>query len=144
MLLGGRAAERTVFGSITTGASDDLKRVAEIAHSMITEYAMGTGISSQRMSDGNNMSEAMLRQIDHEQQDLADEAFRRALKIVRTHREQLDALAETLLTNEVLERPDIDKVMAGMRVPRRRTGPHGPIDLAAATGSEPPPAPPVD
>ncbi len=48
MLLGGRAAERVVFGSITTGASDDLKRVAEIAHSMVYEYAMGTGITSQR------------------------------------------------------------------------------------------------
>src|SRR5579884_3623764 len=40
MLLGGRAAEQLVFGSITTGASDDLKRVADIAHAMIYEYAM--------------------------------------------------------------------------------------------------------
>ena len=43
MLLGGRAAEQLVFGSITTGAADDLKRVAEIAQSMVHEYAMGTG-----------------------------------------------------------------------------------------------------
>src|SRR6184192_268614 len=48
MLLGGRAAEQLVFGSITTGAADDLKRVAEIAHSMVHEYAMGTGVRSQK------------------------------------------------------------------------------------------------
>ena len=42
MLLGGRAAEHAVFGDVTTGASDDLRRVADIANAMITDYAMGT------------------------------------------------------------------------------------------------------
>ncbi|MFZ2112849.1 MAG: AAA family ATPase, partial [Solirubrobacteraceae bacterium] len=42
VLLGGRVAEQVVFGSITTGASDDLKRVADIAHSMVHDYAMGS------------------------------------------------------------------------------------------------------
>src|ERR1700728_4633129 len=51
MLLGGRAAEQLVFNSITTGASDDLKRVSEIAHAMVFEYAMGTGSSSLRAID---------------------------------------------------------------------------------------------
>src|SRR5437660_7076 len=50
MLLGGRAAEQLVFGAITTGASDDLKRVADIARSMVYEYAMGTGTSSLRVA----------------------------------------------------------------------------------------------
>src|SRR6202035_5213451 len=45
MLLGGRAAEQLVFGSITTGAQDDLRRVGEIASSMVREYAMDTGSS---------------------------------------------------------------------------------------------------
>src|SRR5437016_10397931 len=51
MLLGGRAAEQVVFGSITTGASDDLKKVAEIAHAMVHEFAMGTGSGSLRALD---------------------------------------------------------------------------------------------
>ncbi len=42
VLLGGRVAEQIVFGAITTGASDDLKRVADISHSMVHDYAMGT------------------------------------------------------------------------------------------------------
>src|SRR5579872_1843674 len=51
MLLGGRAAEQLVFGAITTGASDDLRRVSEIARAMVTEYAMGTAITSLRAVD---------------------------------------------------------------------------------------------
>src|SRR5947208_104046 len=65
MLLGGRAAEQVVFGSITTGASDDLKRVAEIAHAMVHDYAMGTGIRSLMLrSDG--AAEATRRVRDEE------------------------------------------------------------------------------
>ena len=112
MLLGGRAAEQIVFGSITTGASDDLKRVADIAHSMIHDYAMGTGVRSLKViADGS--SEATRRVHDEEVHDLADEAFRTAIHIINRHRPQLDKLAATLLTNEVLEREDIDRIMAG-------------------------------
>src|SRR5512135_528233 len=110
MLLGGRAAEQLVFGSITTGASDDLKRVADIARSMIHEYAMGTGVTSLRVAD-DTPSEVTRRIRDEEVRELADEAFRAARAIIDTHRPQLDQLAATLLNNEVLERDDIDEVM---------------------------------
>ncbi len=48
VLLGGRIAEHLVFGEVTTGASDDLKRVAQVAHAMVFEYAMGTPGTAQR------------------------------------------------------------------------------------------------
>ena len=108
MLLGGRAAEQLVFGSITTGASDDLKRVAEIAHAMIHDYAMGTGVTSLRVAADGPASEATRRVRDAEVRDLADEAFRTATSIIDHHRAQLDELAAPLLANEVLERGDID------------------------------------
>jgi cell division protease FtsH len=128
MLLGGRAAEQLIFGSITTGAADDLRRVADVARAMIDQYAMGTGLRSLRSADDS--AEATRRLRDEEQQDLADEAFRAALAIVRDHRPQLDALAETLLSTEVLERADIDRIMEGVpRGPSRRPG--GEIGLAA-------------
>ena len=104
MLLGGRAAEQLVFGSITTGASDDLKRVAEIAHAMVHDYAMGTGITSLRIVADGPASEASRRVRDEEVRDLADEAFRTATSILDSHRAELDQLAATLLANEVLER----------------------------------------
>jgi cell division protease FtsH len=134
MLLGGRAAEQLVFGSITTGAADDLKRVAEIAHAMIAEYAMGTGSSSLR-SHGDSAAEATRQVRDAEVRELADEGFRSATRLIDSHREQLDELARTLLSNEVLERGDIDRIMGETppAAPRRI----GELSVAAATAANP-------
>jgi cell division protease FtsH len=136
MLLGGRAAEQLVFGAITTGASDDLKRVAEIAHAMVREYAMGTGSTSLRVV-GDDASESTRRVHDQEVRELADEGFRAALALIDTHRAQLDQLALTLLTNEVLERPDIDRILGDVprAAPSRRGG--GELGIAAATAKSP-------
>ena len=137
MLLGGRAAESLVFESITTGASDDLKRVAEIAHAMVHDYAMGTGITSLRIVAEGPASEASRRVRDEEVRDLADEAFRTATSILDNHRSELDQLAARLLANEVLERGDIDEVMDGVpSVAPPRIG-HGEIGIAAATAEKP-------
>ncbi len=136
MLLGGRAAEQLVFGSITTGASDDLKRVAEIAHAMVHDYAMGTGITSLRVRD-DSASEVTRRVRDEEVRELADEAFRTAQSILDRHRPQLDELASTLLANEVLERGDIDRILAGIPgFGGTRTGAREP-SIAAATAVRP-------
>ena len=114
VLLGGRAAEEVVFGAVTTGASDDLHRVAEVSRAMVHEYAMGTTLSSLRVNaEGGAVSDRTRQMRDEEQQHLADEAMRTALRLVREHREQLDALAFALLRNEVLEREDIDRIMGG-------------------------------
>jgi cell division protease FtsH len=117
MLLGGRAAEELVFGACTTGASGDLERVAQISRAMVHEYAMGTSISAlQLAAEGGAVSDRTRELRDAEQQHLADEAMRRALRLLIDHRPQLDALAAALLRNEVLEREDIDEIMDG--VPR--------------------------
>jgi cell division protease FtsH len=140
VLLGGRAAEQIVFGAITTGASDDLKRVAEISHSMVHDYAMGTaGVG--RSPDGDvRLSEQTLRLRDEERQDLIEEARRAAQKLIVAHRTQLDALAAELLEREVLDRDAIDTIMAG--VPRMERAPGvGLRVVAAATAHQPPPAP---
>jgi cell division protease FtsH len=134
MLLGGRAAEQLVFGSITTGASDDLKRVAEVARSMVHDYAMGTGSSSLRAID-DGAAEATRRVRDTEMRELADEAYRAAQSLVDRHRVQLDELASTLLANEVLERPDIDRIMGD--VPRAAPDRIGELSVAAATAVKP-------
>jgi cell division protease FtsH len=136
MLLGGRAAEQLVFASITTGASDDLKQVAEIAHSMVHHYAMGTEVTSLRVA-ADGTSDATRHVHDREVRELADEAFRAALAIIDGHRLQLDSLASTLLANEVLERGDIDNIMGGVpsAAPRRIGG--GGLGIAAATAVSP-------
>jgi cell division protease FtsH len=112
VLLGGRAAEQLVFGSITTGAADDLRRVAEIAQAMVHDYGMGSALSSRKIGiDGAQLSDMTRRIRDQEENELADEAQRRARQLLMGHREQLDELAKSLLTDEVLERAEIDRVM---------------------------------
>jgi cell division protease FtsH len=134
MLLGGRAAEQLVFGSITTGASDDLKRVAGIARAMVHEYAMGTGSSALRAIDEGS-AEATRRVLDAEIRELADQSYRAAQAIVDTHRVTLDQLAATLLANEVLERADIDRIVGD--VPRAAPQRIGQLSVAAATAVNP-------
>jgi cell division protease FtsH len=130
VLLGGRAAEQVVFGAITTGASDDLKRVAEISHSMVHDYAMGTaGLG--RAPDGDvRLSETTLRIRDEERQDLIEEARRAAQQTLVSHRTQLDALAAELLEHEVLDRDAIDRIMKG--VPRLERAPGSGLRVVAA------------
>jgi cell division protease FtsH len=142
VLLGGRVAEQVVFGAITTGASDDLKRVADISHSMVHDFAMGTaGVG--RSPDGDvRLSEQTLRLRDEERQDLIEEARRAAQKLIVAHRRQLDALAHELLEHEVLEREGIDRVMEG--VPRMERAPGVGLRVVAAAkphASLPGPAP---
>jgi cell division protease FtsH len=116
VLLGGRVAEHVVFGAITTGASDDLKRVYEISRAMVAEYGMGTELMSRRLPlDDFSMSDATRRSLDEEQQHLTDLAYRRAQAMILEHRELLDEFAATLLHKEVLERGDIERIMAGYR-----------------------------
>jgi cell division protease FtsH len=124
VLLGGRAAEEIVFGAITTGASDDLARVAEVSRAMVHSYAMGTSISSLELAaEGGAVSDRTRELRDSEQQHLADEAMRIALRLIGEHRDQLEKMAAALLRNEVLERADIDAIMDGVpRLHRHGTG----------------------
>jgi cell division protease FtsH len=137
MLLGGRAAERVVFGEVTTGAADDLRRVTEVAEAMVTEFAMGSSIQSLR-TDGERASERLLRRRDDERQELTDEAFRRALAFMISHRPQLDALARRLLEREYLEREEIDAIM-GEPARLRRFARGGELGVAASGDGAAPP-----
>jgi cell division protease FtsH len=142
VLLGGRAAEEIVFGAITTGASDDLSRVAEISRSMIHDYAMGTTITSRRVSaEGGQVSDRTRELRDEEQQHMTDEAMRAAAKLILEHRDKLDELAGGLLENEVLERDDIERIMSG--TPRFKRSPGQGLRVVAIEPT-PSPKPPTE
>ena len=112
VLLGGRVAEQVVFGSITTGASGDLKKVYEISRQMVTEYAMGTTVASRRLpADDYSVSDHTRRIVDEEQQEITDLAFRRAHALIGSNRDLLEALAQGLLERGVLEREDISAIV---------------------------------
>jgi cell division protease FtsH len=146
VLLGGRVTEHIVFGQVTTGASDDLRKVHDISRSMVTMYGMGTELVSKQLpADDYAMSDHTRRMVDEEQQYLTDLAHRRALKLVAENRTLLEAFAFTLLQNEVLEREDIEQLVLAYRgQTAQRNGPcvvrelePGRAEVAAAE-AEPP------
>jgi len=122
VLLGGRVAEQVVFGAITTGASDDLRRVASIAHQMVNDFAMGTAGLGRSPEGDVQLSETTLRIRDEERQDLVEEARRAAQRLIVAHRRQLDELARELLEREALEREAIERIMAGTPRLERKPG----------------------
>ncbi len=130
VLLGGRVAEQSVFGAITTGASDDLRRVADIAHSMVHDYAMGTNGVGRTPEGDVRLSETTLRLRDEERHELVEDARRAAQKIIVAHRQQLDELAGELLEHEVLDREAIEQIMKD--IPRLERAPGVGLRIVAA------------
>jgi cell division protease FtsH len=138
VLLGGRVAEQIVFGSVTTGAANDLQRVSEITHAMVHDYGMGSQNHAPRALRQSEWVSDLTRRIrDEEEQELAFEAHRHAQELITEHRETLERFAQELLENEVLERPQIDKIMDG--VPRIERRPSRPDLRVAAASKQPPP-----
>ena len=113
MLLGGRAAEQIVFGAVSTGAADDLRRASEIAGSMITDFAMGTTVAVTGRGSvlDDRVSEQTLRLRDEEREDLLHIARSQAQRLLTLNRPTLEALAAELLEEEVLERSSIERIM---------------------------------
>ena len=109
-LFGGRAAEEVIFGSVTTGASNDIERATSIARAMITMYGMSDRFGlvtlesiQDRYLDGRavmNCSEATGAQIDEEVQKLLRETYARSLEIIRANRDALDEIAAFLIERE--------------------------------------------
>jgi len=114
--LGGRAAEEVAIGEITTGASSDLRRVTDIARRMVSEFGMSESIGplnfgdnerqpflGYSLSQGRQYSEETAARIDAEVRRIVEEAHRQAVQLIRDNRDKLDALAQELLENEIVE-----------------------------------------
>jgi cell division protease FtsH len=79
---------------------------------MVAEYGMGTQISSRLIpADDYSVSDSTRRMVDEEQQELTDQAWRRARRLIEDNRDALETIAQELLTNEVLERETIVRIM---------------------------------
>ena len=127
--MGGRVAEKLIFGkdAITTGASSDLKNVAELAKSMIVEEGMGDSTRNlvypseatgyYTITAGKPYSEKTAELIDLEIKKLSDEAAKRAEEVLRANKVILDKLAEELLAHETLEEKELEPILKGAKLP---------------------------
>ena len=121
MAIGGRVAEEIVFGSITTGAQNDLERITKMAYAMVVDYGMSEAIGqvsfnlSRRGEDeplfDKPYSDATAEAIDREVKQIIDEARERARVLLRDKRDLLDQMAEALLDKEVLGPSELVEIL---------------------------------
>jgi cell division protease FtsH len=124
-LLGGRAAEELIFGSITTGASNDLQRATDLAEQMVTTYGMSKVLGPLAYERGQKnaflengmpnarrpLSEDTAKAIDKEVKALVEEGHQKALGILKENRDLLETLATQLLEEEVIEGPPLRELL---------------------------------
>jgi ATP-dependent metalloprotease FtsH len=120
MALGGRASEELNFGRITTGASDDLDKVTQIAYAMTAVYGMNDRIGNlsfprkEETQFDKPYSDATAQMIDEEVRKLVDAAYARSRSVLTTHAESVRRVAELLLERETINQNDIAAI-AGPR-----------------------------
>ena len=126
MTLGGRVAEEIIYGSdsVTTGASNDLEKVSDIARKMVTAYGMSDkmgnltyGKSEEHVFMGRdfghtrNFSEEIAADIDKEVKRIIDERYDVAKHLLSENRDMLEFISKSLLERETLDEKDFDELM---------------------------------
>ena len=128
VLLGGRAAEKLVFGELSTGAADDLARATDIARDMITRFGMDEGLGyiafeAQRprfldtpelAHGGCRVAESTQARIDQAIRDIVMGVFEHAYRILDINRAVLERCARELLARETLDESDIRQLTQGL------------------------------
>jgi len=126
ILMGGRVAEETFLGNITTGASNDIEKATELARAMVCEYGMSElgpltfGKKEEQIFLGREIaqhrdfSEETAIRIDSEVRKIVTEQYERATKIIQENRDTLVRLAEVLLEQESLDGVQIRRIVAGL------------------------------
>jgi len=122
VLMGGRAAEDIVFGEISTGASDDLQKVTEVARDMVMRYGMDSDLGNRIYTEKHQnflgmpagdfaeVSDATQREIDLAIKAGVEKAFTRAKALLTEHRGDLDEGAKLLLAKETLTDQDFPAI----------------------------------
>jgi cell division protease FtsH len=126
MALGGRVAEEVMFGEITSGAGDDIRRVTDIAKKMVTELGMSSRLGprafGQReemvflgrdLGEQRNFSETTAGEIDEEIHAIVDAGYKKAKEILTRRKDDMIKLAEYLKEVETMDGDDIDKILRG-------------------------------
>jgi AFG3 family protein len=118
MALAGRAAEEVFFNNVTTGASDDLRRVTGMVYNMIQTYGMNERVGQLAFPKDPNAygeqrpySDATAQTMDEEARKIVDEAYIRTLNLIREKKNEVDKIAQLLLQKETITHDDIIDVI---------------------------------
>jgi cell division protease FtsH len=125
-LLGGRVAEEIKFVDITTGASNDLERVSQLARAMVTQMGMSDKMGPIRygeredlvflgreINERRNYSDRVAQEIDEEIHRIVDEAHQRCHQLLSTHWDKVELIATTLLDVETIDAQQFQALMRG-------------------------------
>jgi len=124
VLLGGRAAEISIFNELTAGASSDIERATRIARAMVMEYGMSDlgPMNFEPMYEMRNysraygeplkISDALQKQVDAEVRGLIDQAQKRAMNLLKKYRKRLDKVALKLIEVETLDGDEFKKLVS--------------------------------
>ncbi|MFG7489647.1 ATP-dependent zinc metalloprotease FtsH [Methylorubrum rhodesianum] len=131
VLLGGRAAELIVFEHYSTGAADDIRRVTDIARSMVTRYGMSTRLGSvayeretrsilpgpelPSVPRERDFGEETGNAIDEEVKAVVDASLKRTIAILQERRDILERAAQRLLDRETLDEQDLNELAGSAR-----------------------------
>jgi cell division protease FtsH len=123
--LGGRVAEETVYGEITTGAQDDLEKSTKLARRMVTEFGMSDRLGpmtfgkrhdhvflGREFGHERDYGENVATIIDEEVKRLVNENYVRVKELLLKHRPHMDAIVKVLLEKETLDRKEVDAIIA--------------------------------
>src|SRR6266700_1761109 len=112
--MGGRAAEEIIFGDITTGASQDIEYVTNIARRMVCEFGMSPlgNVALKMEADGSSsISPETAARIDKEISLLVEQAYETALHILQEKRDKLITIAEHLIEVETIDGTELDAML---------------------------------
>lgn len=122
-MLGGRAAEETVFNELTIGASNDIEKATDVARRMVTEYGMSPlgPISydgketriwlAREIGESQPYSQEMAAKIDKEVAKIIDECYKKAKSVLLEHRDILDSIAAVLLEKETIYEDEFKQIV---------------------------------
>ena len=126
MTLGGRAAEDLVFHEVTTGASNDLEKVTDIAKRMVMRYGMSDKLGPRVLGHSADMpflgremghepdySEDIAREIDDEVRRIIEEGYESALNVLREHIDDLHRISQILIDRETIDKDQFVRLLAG-------------------------------
>ncbi|AWN17604.1 ATP-dependent zinc metalloprotease FtsH [Salinisphaera sp. LB1] len=127
-LYGGRLAEEIIYGKdmVTTGASNDIERVTEIARNMVTKWGLSERMGpiayntedsepflGKAAAQGGGISDETVHAIDEEIRSIIDGCYERARQILEDNMDKLHLMADALMKYETIDRKQIDEIMQG-------------------------------